>query len=213
MPASLSSNVLVPGNKSACPGLSQTVRSREIFDERAKVILAGSMLTVISSVTLAQQTLTGTVNNQQDQWDCRNVRSRKVALSERIPAALPSNSKCKPACWIHCMPATRVLLPSVKQAGRRQSRNFRSNSSQKLGRTIPAAGVRTLAPTTPFAYRRPHAIEIGDMGGGLFAPLPDRGRVRRGATARRGGGGCCVRQGGHAGRQCHAVCACAPDGL
>ena len=27
----------------------------------AKVILAGSMLTVISSVTLAQQTLTGTV--------------------------------------------------------------------------------------------------------------------------------------------------------
>ena len=58
-----------------------------------------------------------------------------------------------------------------------------------------------------------HAIEIEHLGGGLFAPLPDRGRVRRGAPARRGGGGRGVRQGRDAGRQRHALRAGAADRL
>jgi hypothetical protein len=53
--------MFLPGNKSARAALSKTVQSREISMRLAKMILAGSLLTVISSVALAQQALTGTV--------------------------------------------------------------------------------------------------------------------------------------------------------
>jgi Cu/Ag efflux protein CusF len=50
------------GNQSAHADLSPTVQKTERSSMRlAKMVLAGSMLTVISSVALAQQALTGTV--------------------------------------------------------------------------------------------------------------------------------------------------------
>ena len=58
-----------------------------------------------------------------------------------------------------------------------------------------------------------HAIEISHLGGGLSAPLPDRGHVRRGAPARRGGGRRGVRQGRAARRQRDALRAGAADRL
>src|SRR5207302_7758886 len=62
---------------------------------------------------------------------------------------------------------------------------FRTIAVCRIARK-PLARPETLASAPPLAYRLPHAIEIQHLGGGLFAPLPDRGRVRRGAPARRG---------------------------
>ncbi|MDB5579403.1 MAG: Diguanylate cyclase/phosphodiesterase [Bradyrhizobium sp.] len=72
---------------------------------------------------------------------------------------------------------------------------------------------RRLAPANRFAYRQIHAIEISDMGGRLFAALPGRRHLRRGAPSRRGRGGRSVRQGRYPRRQRHAVRAGAADGL
>src|ERR1700742_4303749 len=60
---------------------------------------------------------------------------------------------------------------------------------------------RILASKYPLAYRPSHAIEIKHMGGGLFAPLPDRGDLRRRAQARRGGSRRSLCHGGFARRQ------------
>jgi Cu/Ag efflux protein CusF len=49
------------GNKSAHAGLSRILQSREVLMRLAKTVLAAFMLAAISSATLAQQTLTGTV--------------------------------------------------------------------------------------------------------------------------------------------------------
>src|SRR5450631_1840806 len=87
------------------------------------------------------------------------------------------------------------------------------NTTVTLPRSFPAS-------FTSFRVWRPrninelgYATEIQHMGGGLFAPLPDRGDLRCGAPARRGGGWCGLCQGGAARWQCHAVCAGAADGL
>jgi Cu/Ag efflux protein CusF len=49
------------GTNPLVPTCCRRLENREISMRLAKVVLAGSMLTVISSVTLAQQALTGTV--------------------------------------------------------------------------------------------------------------------------------------------------------
>jgi Cu/Ag efflux protein CusF len=49
------------GTNPLVPGYLRLFKSRGISMRLAKMVLAGSMLTVISSVTLAQQALTGTV--------------------------------------------------------------------------------------------------------------------------------------------------------
>ena len=64
----------------------------------AKTVLAAVMLTATSSVTLAQQTLTGTVTTMIGLTGLSQFNRRKAAPLERVLAEPPNNSRYKTAC-------------------------------------------------------------------------------------------------------------------
>src|ERR1700694_3196964 len=133
---------------------------------------------------------------------CRVSPEKMIDASGPLPKT-SRNHQLKTVFW-SIDPALIDTCPETRVNVRDRVIHDRNAISDAASAFSPHADP-TLASIPVLAYRPPHAIEIEHMGGGLLAALPDRRRIRRGAPARRGGGGRGLCQGGAARWQRHAL--------
>src|SRR5205809_197648 len=96
-----------------------------------------------------------------------------------------------PLKWDGCITAAENRPRSAAPGGKFAPRVCESAplSVRNSGGEVAAASgkllIRNTSVASPARLSSIHAIEIQHMGGGLLAPLPDRGGIRRGTPARR----------------------------
>ena len=88
----------------------------------AKMMLAGAVLAAIPSVTLAQQSLTGTITGiDRLNGTIAIQQTQSGTVGESGGGATEQNSRPRWACWKTCTPATGWPSRSAKAAARRPS--------------------------------------------------------------------------------------------
>ena len=147
------------------PACLRMSKIREISMRLAKMVLAGSMLALMSSVTLAQQALTGTVTMVNRISETITIRPTQSGTESATVGANTGGTaeqfKAQGGMLdTRCMPATKSHSPSAKPAEPRPSRNSRRIDLRKVAgsrlQQSVAADTRAVTPPAFDAARFAH---------------------------------------------------------